>query len=299
MNRLPRDVRVRAISVLAEGASVRATERIVGPHKNTLLRLLVEIGEGCARLHDTLVRDLTSDILELDEVWNYVYQKEGRKSDDAPPEWGDAYTFLALDAVSRLIASWRVDRRTPEATLAFVSDLRTRVLGRPQITTDGFIPYVDAIEQAFGTRVHYAQVLKTYRADEAGGASRDEVRYGRGRVLRCVKRPIVGAPDPDHISTSLVERQNWTLRGQQRRFTRLSNGFSRKVENLRAAVALYAAHYNFVKVHTTLRITPAMAAGLTDHIWSVDELVARAETLAAPPARATPRAAQLRLPGVS
>lgn len=286
---------MRAISVLAEGASVRATTRLVGLHKTTALSLLVEVGEGCKRLHDAIVRDLTADVMELDEVWTFVGCKEAHRNEKHPDDWGDAYTFLALDARTRLIVAYRTDRRSVEATNAFAADLRAKVLGRPQITTDGFIPYLDAIERAFGDRVHYAQILKTYWGmDQPEG----DVRYSRGRVVRSVKRPIRGAPADDKISTSYVERQNWTIRTQQRRFTRLANGFSRKVENLRAAVALYAAHYNFVKVHKTLRVTPAMEMGLTDHVWSVEELVAAAEDHVVRLPQVRPMK-QLALPGIA
>jgi IS1 family transposase len=222
------------------------------------------------------MRDLQCDVLELDEVWSFVAKKEGHLTAADPEEWGDQYTWIALDARTKLVPLHLVAKRTASAANAFAADLRARVLGAPQITTDGLRAYVEAIEAAFNTRVHYAQVLKTYAADEAGGASRDDVRYSRGRVIRSVKRVVTGTPDEAKINTSFVERGNLTLRMSQRRFTRLTNGFSKKLDNLRAAVALHFGHYNFCRVHMTLRETPAMAAGLTDHAWSVEELIVAA-----------------------
>jgi len=275
--------RVRVVSALVEGCSLRATERMTGVFRQAVTSLLVRVGAGCARLHGAMMRGLHCNVLELDEVWSFVGKKEGHLRAEDPPEYGDAYTFVALDATTKLIPSYLVGKRTTEATQAFVGDLRARVVGAPQITTDGFKPYIEAIEAAFGTRVQYAQILKTYRADEAGGASRDDVRYSRGRVVRSVKRRVTGTPDEELISTSKVERQNLTLRMQQRRFTRLTNAFSKCVANLAHAVALYVAHYNLCRVHMTLRVTPAMQAGLADHVWSLEELIEAALSAPEPP----------------
>ncbi|MEZ4408332.1 MAG: hypothetical protein R3A52_17920 [Polyangiales bacterium] len=319
MNVLPMGERVRVVSALVEGNSLRATERMTGVFRQAITNLLVRMGKGCARLHDAMMRELHCDLLEVDEVWAFVGKKEGHLREGDPPEFGDAYTFVALDPTTKLIPSYLVGKRTTEATYKFVRDLRARVLGAPQITTDGFKSYIEAIEAAFGTRVQYAQILKTYRADEAGGASRDDVRYSRGRVVRSVKRTIAGTPDEENISTSMVERQNLTVRMSQRRFTRLTNAYSKCFANLGHAVALYVAHYNLCRVHMTLRVTPAMQAGVTDHVWTLAELIEAA--LAAPeapplemppmppppPARATAtRTAtvavlpgQLQLPGVA
>jgi IS1 family transposase len=276
--------RVQVVSALVDGCSLRATERMTGVTRQTITNLLLRVGEGCRWLLDAKMRDLHCDVLELDEVWSFVGCKEARRDESHPEDYGDHYTFVALDARTKLVPVHRVDRRSTEATVAFARDLRARVLGAPQITTDGFKPYIEAIEGAFGARVHYAQILKTYRADEAGGASRDDVRYSRGRVTRSVKRVVMGAPDKESISTSYVERSNLTLRMGQRRFTRITNGFSKKAENLRAAVALHFAYYNLCRVHLALRVTPAMEAGITDRPWSVLELLAAAEdALDAPP----------------
>jgi len=275
-NVLPMGERVRVVSALVEGTSLRATERLTGVFRQAITNLLLSVGDGCRSLLDERMRDLHCDVLELDEVWTFVGCKEAHRDESDPPEYGDAYTWVALDARTKIVPCFRVEKRTAAAANVFAADLRARVLGKPQITTDGFKPYVEAIEAAFGSRVDYAQILKTYQSDEAGSASRDDVRYSRGRVVRSVKRTVTGTPDDANISTSYVERSNLTLRMGQRRFTRLTNAFSKKVENLRAAVALHFGHYNFCRVHMTLRVTPAMEAGLTDHVWSVEELITAA-----------------------
>ena len=283
-NVLPMGTRVRVISTLVEGVSLRATERLTSASRPAITGLLMSVGDGCRCLLDERMRDLYCDVLELDEIWTFVHKKEGHRVESDPAEWGDVYTWIAMDARTKLVPSHFVAKRTTESANTFAADLRARVLGAPQITTDGLAAYIEAIEGAFGTRVHYAQILKTYRADEAGGASRDDVRYSRGRVTRSVKRVVMGAPDKESISTSYVERSNLTLRMGQRRFTRITNGFSKKAENLRAAVALHFAYYNLCRVHLALRVTPAMEAGITDRPWSVLELLAAAEdALDAPP----------------
>lgn len=276
-NVLPMGERVRVVSALVEGTSLRATERLTGVYRQAITNLLLSVGDGCRSLLDERMRDLHCDVLELDEVWSFVGCKEAHRDESDPPEYGDAYTWVALDARTKIVPCFCVEKRTAAAANAFAADLRARVLGKPQITTDGFKPYVEAIEAAFGSRVNYAQILKTYQTDEAGGASRDDVRYSRGRVVRSVKRTITGTPDEDNISTSYVERSNLTLRMGQRRFTRLTNAFSKKAENLSAAVALHVGFVNFVRVHQTLRVTPAMAADLTDHVWSMADLLDAAE----------------------
>jgi len=275
-NVLPMGERVRVVSALVEGTSLRATERLTGVYRQAITNLLLSVGDGRRSLLDERMRDLHCEVLELDEVWTFVGCKEAHRDESDPPEYGDAYTWVALDARTKIVPCFCVEKRTAAAANAFAAGLRARVLGKPQITTDGFKPYVEAIEAAFGSRVNYAQILKTYQSDEAGGASRDDVRNSRGCVVRSVKRTVTGTPDEDKISTSYVERSNLTLRMGQRRFTRLTNAFSKKVENLRAAVALHFGHYNFCRVHMTLRVTPAMEAGITDHVWSVEELITEA-----------------------
>ena len=294
MNVLPLGLRVRVVSALVEGSSLRATARMTETDRESVGKLLANVGGGCARLHDGMMRELRCDVLELDELWAYVFKKEGHRREDDPPEWGDQYTWVAIDARTKLVPVYRVSKRDGVAANAFAAELRARVLGRPQITTDGFRPYVEAIELAFGCNVDYAQVLKTYRADESNGASRDDVRYSRGRVTRSVKRVVIGAPDEDLISTSYAERGNLTVRMGQRRFTRLTNGFSKLATMLQHAVALHYSHYNLCRVHETIRVTPAMEAGVTDHVWSLAELIEAA--LKAPEAPPLPRPVRLSRP---
>lgn len=284
MNVLTMGERVRVVSTLAEGTSLRATARLTEVGRQAVTGVLLNVGEGCRCLLDERMRDLHCDVLELDEVWSFVGKKEGHLRDDDPAEYGDAYTWVAIDARTKLVPVHRVDKRSTEAAHAFARELRGRVIGAPQITSDGLKAYVEAIEAAFGSRVQFAQILKTYAKDESNGASRDDVRYSRGRVTRSVKRVVIGAPDEAKISTSYIERSNLTIRMGQRRFTRLTNAFSKRLEHLRAAVALHFAFYNFCRVHMTLRVTPAMEAGLTDHVWSVEELVTEAyAALESPP----------------
>jgi IS1 family transposase len=276
MNVLTMGERVRVVSALAEGTSLRATGRLAEVDRKTVTSLLLTVGEGCRCLLDERMRDLHCDVLELDEIWCFVFKKEGHLRDGDPAEYGDTYTWVAIDARTKLVPVHLVGKRSSEAGHAFARELRGRVLGAPQITSDGLKIYVEAIEAAFGSRVNFAQIMKTYAKDSADGASRDDVRYSRGRVTRSVKRVVIGAPDEDKISTSYVERSNLTTRMQMRRFTRLTNAYSKRLEHLQAAAALHFAAYNFTRVHMTLRVTPAMEAGLTDHVWSMEELITEA-----------------------
>jgi IS1 family transposase len=284
MNVLTMGERVRVVSALAEGTSLRATGRLAEVGRGAVTGVLLNVGEGCRWLLDERMRDLHCDVLELDEIWCFVGKKEGHLRDGDPAEYGDTYTWVAIDARTKLVPAHLVGKRSSEAGHAFARELRGRVLGAPQITSDGLKIYVEAIEAAFGSRVDYAQILKTYAKDESSGASRDDVRYSRGRVTRSVKRVVIGASDEAKISTSYVERGNLTIRMCQRRFTRLTNAYSKRLEHLRAAVALHFAVYNFVRVHMTLKVTPAMEAGLTDHVWSMEELITEAyAALESPP----------------
>lgn len=322
MNVLSMGARVRVVSALVEGTSLRATERLTGVCRQAITGFLLTVGEGCRCVLDERMRDLHCDVLELDEAWSFVGKKEGHLAPHDPEEWGDQYTWIALDARTKLVPVHLVAKRTAAAAHTFAAELRARVLGAPQITTDGLKAYVEAIEAAFRSRVHYAQVLKTYRDErETDDSPRDDTKYSGRRVVRSVKRVVIGEPDEAKINTSFVERGNLTLRMQQRRFTRLTNAFSKKLDNLRAAVALHFGHYNFCRVHMTLRATPAMEAGITDHAWSVEELITAAldaydappppplppVVLAPPPKGATfgrrptsndPLPGQLRLPGI-
>ena len=273
MNILPLPKQVAIVAALTEGCSIRSVERLTDTHRDTIMRLGVRIGVGCAALHDRLMRDLHVNLLEFDEVWAYIGKKQKRLTRDDPAYMGDAYTFVALDATRKAIISYRTGKRTADNTVEFASDVRARILGRPQISSDGFSPYVDAIEWAFGSEVDYGQIVKVYEGEPGPTAAR---RYSPGWVVDVRKATIAGAPDRAKISTSYVERSNLSLRMGCRRFTRLTNAFSKKPQNHKAAVALYVAHYNLCRVHEALRITPAMALGVTDHIWTIGELVAAA-----------------------
>lgn len=279
MNILPRDRQIQIIAALTEGCSIRAVERLTGVHRDTIMRLGVRVGEGCAAVHDGLMRGLNVARIEMDEVWSYVAKKQRLVTREDGAEVGDQYLFVAMDATGKAILSYAIGKRTAEMTNAFVADLRTRVINRPQIHTDGFQPYINAIEWAFGIDVDFGQIVKHY-AIEGVATPEAARRYSPAPVASVQRTRITG--NPTRIGTSHVERSNLTLRMQSRRFTRLTNGFSKKLRNHKAAIALYVAHYNLCRVHEALRITPAMALGVTDHIWSIDELVDTANTGALP-----------------
>jgi len=270
MNILPRDKQAEVIAALTEGVSIRATERLTGIHRDTIMRLGVRVGEGCAILHNHLMRNLHVNLLEFDEAWSYVGKKQKRLTPADGRDKGDQYVFVALDATRKAIISYAVGKRDGENTNAFAADVRARVVNRPQISSDAFKPYVEAIDLTFGIDVDYAQIVKQYEGEPGPDAAR---RYSPGWVVGVRKQRIVGRPVKARVSTSYVERSNLTIRMQSRRFTRLTNAFSKKLENHKAAVALYVAHYNLCRVHETLRMTPAMALGVTDHIWTIGELI--------------------------
>jgi len=261
--------RVAVVSALVEGNSLRSTCRMTGVAMNTVLKLLAELGEACAEYHETHVRNVNAKRLQCDEVWQFVYSK----AKNVPEEkrdifgFGDVWTWTAIDADTKMIVSYMIGPRNPHTAYELMKDLRSRVVGVPQLTTDGLQWYQHAIEYAFGIDVNYAMQVKKYGNDGQVG------RYSPGRFIGSTKEVIRGNPDPRHISTSFVERQNLTMRMGMRRFTRLTNGFSKKVENHAYAVALHFMHYNFVRVHKTLRVTPAMEAGLATHIWSLEEMI--------------------------
>lgn len=283
MNILPFETRVRIVSSLVDGASLRATSRMTGAHRDSIGRFAVAAGEACGHLHDQLVRDVQSSFIEADEIWCFVQKKQGHRRQDDPPEYGDQYVYVAMDATTKLLISYGVGKRNRLTTHRFIADLRARVLGRPQISTDAFHMYPDAIETYFGPDVDFATVEKSYTTPHAPDAAR---RYSPGRIRSMTKTVLQGSPEYGKISTSYVERQNLTMRMQMRRFTRLTSGFSKKLRNLEAAVSLYVAWFNFCRVHETLRVTPAMETGLTDHVWSIAELLDAALSLAptTPPA---------------
>ncbi|HEY3383903.1 MAG TPA: DDE-type integrase/transposase/recombinase [Vicinamibacterales bacterium] len=271
MNKLSVEKRAAVVAALVEGCSIRATVRLTGVAKNTIVKLLTELGPACEKFHDGAVRNVRSRRVQCDEIWSFV----GAKQKNVPAEKagqfgiGDVWTWTAIDADSKLIVSWLVGTRDAGAAYAFVQDVASRLRNRVQLTTDGHKPYLAAVEDAFGADIDYAVLQKIY-----GSAPEGEKRYSPAQCLGCKVETVTGDPDPKHISTSYVERQNLTMRMSMRRFTRLTNAFSKKVENHCAAVALYFAYYNFCRVHQTLRVTPAMEAGLADHVWSVSEIVA-------------------------
>ncbi len=262
---------VSVLHSLCEGCSVRATERLVGVHRDTVLRMLVMAGERSQVVLDRYVRNLRPRYVQADELWTFVHTKEKHKDHDDPTEWGDTYIWLALDSDTKLIISHLVGKRDATSASIFVDDLSRRIhpMWRCQFTSDGFRPYIEAVESAFGSDIDFAQLIKVYgRPDNAGPDW-----YGPGKVIETVPTPISGEPDLERISTSHIERANLSFRTQLRRFTRLALGFSKSLDNLKAAVTLYVAYYNLCRVHRTLRVTPAMEAALTDHVWSIQDLL--------------------------
>jgi IS1 family transposase len=268
MNVLPFEKQVEAIAALTEGVSVRATERLTGVNRGTILSLGVRVGEGCAKLHGRLMRNLDVNRIELDEIWSFVGKKQRNVTQDDGDMVGDQYTFIALAGAAKAIITYRIGKRTAINTQAFVDDLRARVIGSPEISADGFQAYPWAVAMAFGEDCEFGVIEKHYAVNGSKEASR---RYSPGQVTGVSKNAVIGSPK--YVSTSYVERQNLTLRMSQRRFTRLTNGFSKNYLNHCAAVALYVAHYNFCRVHEALRVTPAMQLGITDHVWTISELV--------------------------
>jgi IS1 family transposase len=271
MNRLSLDRQAQAISCLVEGNSIRSTERMTDIHRDTIMRLLIRVGDACANLMDETMRDLTCERIQVDEIWAYVGKKQRHvKVTDDRSRVGDMWTYVALDADTKLVPSFLVGKRDAANTRAFISDLSERLVNRVQLSSDALNQYVVAVEEAFGTDIDYGQVVKFYEAEPIGPG-----RYSPPQVKNAERTRIQGRPREADISTSHVERQNLTMRMNMRRFTRLTNAFSKKVENLRAAVALHFAHYNFVRTHSSLRITPAMAAGVTNRLWTLEEVVER------------------------
>ena len=273
MNTLPKEKQLAVLSALVEGNSIRSVERMTGVSQVTILRLLVRTGDRCLALLEERMRGFHSRYIEADEIWCYVYKKEGQLTAEdraLHPERGDQYVFVALDAESKLIPAFTVGKRDGQTALAFMEELRRRLAenGRIQLTTDGMNAYIGAVEETFGADVDYAQLVKLYGAEPAGDG-----RYAPPRVTETLSTTINGNPDPDRICTSYVERQNLTMRMMMRRFTRLTNAFSKKLANLKAALALHFAYYNFCRIHRTLRVTPAMQAGVTDRMWGLEDLL--------------------------
>jgi IS1 family transposase len=269
MNRLSSEKRKAVIAALVEGNSIRATCRMTGVAKNTVVKLLVDLGTVCSVHQDRLLRDLPCERVQCDEIWSFVYSKQKNVPEHKRGEAGDVWTWVGMDADTKLVVSYLVGARGTDEAREFMADLASRLRHRVQLTTDGLRQYLLAVPGAFKSDVDYALLVKIY-----GTATKEEQRkYSPAVCLGQDKQPIIGNPDPDHISTSYIERQNLTMRMSIRRFTRLTNAFSKKVENLTAAVSLHFFHYNFCRVHKTLGTTPAVAAGVTDHPWTLDELI--------------------------
>jgi IS1 family transposase len=272
MNKLSTQKRVAVIAALVEGVSIRSVVRMTGVSKNTVVKLLEDIGNACAVYQDKVFRNLTCKRIECDEIWSFVHAKEGH----LPPElqgvfgYGDVYTWVAIDADTKLVPCWNVGRRDAVSGEAFIKDLASRLATRVQLSTDGFKVYLTAIEEAFGADIDYGMIVKVYGHNQ----DEDTRRYSPAQCIGCEKEVNQGNPDRDLISTSYIERQNLTMRMSMRRFTRLTNGFSKKIENHMHAVALHYMYYNFCRIHKTLRCTPAMEAGVSKKLWSIEDIVA-------------------------
>jgi IS1 family transposase len=273
MNKLPLAKRVQILSMLCEGMSMRATARIADVSFNTVEKLLQDAGAACADYHDRTVRGVTSQRVQCDEIWSFVHakQKNVPTAKAAPQGAGDIWTWTALDADHKMILSWKVGGRDSEYAMALMDDLRGRLANRVQLTTDGHRAYLDAVEEAFGADIDYGMLVKLY--GEPPHSPEAARRYSPSDCVGARKDTITGSPDPKHISTSYTERHNLTMRMSMRRFTRLTNAFSKRVENHCHQLALYFVFYNFVRMHKTLRMTPAMSAGISERLWSVEDIV--------------------------
>ena len=283
MRKLTTKQRSQVIRCLVEGNSIRSTERITGVTRNAIGRLLLDMGEVCRNFQDRTLRNLTCKRLQLDEVWSFCYAKEKNVPADRKGEfgYGDVWTWTAIDADTKLIPSWLIGRRDAICAAEFVQDVAERLSNRVQITTDGHKPYLMAIEDAFGSDVDYAMLQKIYGRSPL----EDEKRYSPAQCIGIKMDMVKGDPELDHISTSYVERHNLTIRMQSRRFTRLTNGFSKSILHHAASFALFIMYYNFCRVHQTLRVTPAMEAGVSDHAWTIEEVVSLLEATEVPQKR--------------
>jgi IS1 family transposase len=286
MNKLSAEARAKILHLLSEGNSIRAVTRITGASKNTVIKLMIDAGKACGAYHDEHVRNLPTRRVQVDEIWSFTYakQKNVRQAKAAPANAGDTWAWTAIDADNKLLISWLVGGRDGEYALALMDDLRSRLANRVQLTSDGHRAYLEAVEGAFGADIDYAMLVKIY------GAAPESMkgRYSPAECIGAEKHRIEGNPDPRHVSTSYAERSNLTIRMHNRRFTRLTNAFSKKIENHAHSVALMMTYYNFVRIHKTLRVTPAMAAGVTDRLWEVSDIVALMDAAEAKPAKRGP-----------
>jgi IS1 family transposase len=276
MNRLTTAKHVAVISALVEGCSVRSTSRLTGVAKGTILSLLARVGRACAEYQSTAIRDVAAKRVQIDEIWSFVGCKQKNLTDAITAKAGvagDVWTFVAIEAQTKLVLSWLVGSRDAGCATEFLQDVADRLSNRIQLTTDGHKMYLSAVEDAFGGGdIDYAMLVKLY-----GASGENETRYSPAKCIGCTSNDVTGRPDPKHVSTSYIERQNLTMRMNIRRFTRLTNAFSKKIENHMHSVALFYMHYNFARIHQTLRVTPAMEAGLAQHVWSIEEIVALAD----------------------
>jgi IS1 family transposase len=287
MNKLDRETRAQVLHLLCEGQSIRAATRLTGVSKKAVVKLVVDAGHACTEYQDRVLRNVTSKRVQIDEIWNFVYAKNDNvKNAKRPPaNAGDVWTWTAIDADNKLLVSWLVADRTTESAMMFMDDLKERLANRVQLTSDGHRPYLTAVDTVFGKEVDYAMLQKIYGADPVA-----EKRYSPAKCIGAERQVISGTPDRNHISTSYVERQNLTMRMHMRRFTRLTNAFSKKVENHACAVALHAMYYNFVRLHQTLRVSPAMAAGVTNRLWEMADVVDVLDAFEAKRKRQQPKA---------
>ncbi len=269
MNRLSTEERAKVISVLVEGNSLRATSRITGVARMTIEKLVRDLGAACEAFHNRTVKNLQSQRIQCDEIWSFIGAKEKNVTEEQKAMgWGDVWTWTALDPDSKLMVSWFVGDRGQDSAMFIMKDIASRVANRVQLSTDGYSTYLAAVDRAFGEDVDFGTIKKTYQAPGAGG------RYSPPKMVSAKRGTMWGNPDPKHISTSHVERHNLTIRMSMRRFTRLTNGFSKKLEMHALNLAIHFTYYNWCKVHSSLRVTPAMEAGLTDHVWAIEEIIA-------------------------
>jgi len=270
MNKLKIEKQARVVAALVEGNSIRATVRMTGVAKNTIVKLLADLGRACAEYQDKVFKNLSCKHIQCDEIWSFCYAKEKNVPEEKKGQfgYGDIWTFTAICADSKLVPSWFIGNRDLESATLFLKDLAGRLANRIQLTTDGHKMYLDAVENAFGSDIDFSQLIKLY-----GQTSEGQKRYSPPACIGTIKQKINGTPETGKISTSFVERQNLTMRMNMRRFTRLTNAFSKKVENLACAVALHFMYYNFCRIHQTLRVTPAMEAKVADHVWTIDEIL--------------------------
>jgi len=271
MNQLSTEKRAAVVAALAEGNSLRGTARLTGVARMTIEKLLRELGSACAAYHDANVRGLKSHRIQCDEIWAFVGSKAKNVPEDKRGQWGDVWTWTAIDADSKLIVGYRVGQRTAVDAYDFMQDVAARLTNRVQLTTDNYKVYLNAVDYAFGVDVDFATLEKHYGSYVTNGSAAH--RYTPAKITGMKAATITGSPDRKHISTSYVERQNLTMRMHMKRFARLGNGFSKKIEMHAHSVALHFMYYNFCRVHTTLRVTPAMEAGLADHAWEINELI--------------------------